>query len=854
MTGNLLSINIFLVTILIAYDFTTIARNIDAEKSECPDECQNGINCNAYICANCQFTCGEICQYNKPEIRKTSCGQKCEGTCPLTTFRDVTVHKLPKSWFKWLHSGKPYTNENAPLFVDLNGDGILDVFNSMHGHTPDKNGYDRMELGESVVQDLKIKMRFKSVSSRIYITDQKSIWKMMDPHGQNIIDLDGDGHNDMMISSGGNMGKAFPQKGLIVSGYNFLLWGKLSFQESKVVSVFQGGRNSARLANVHMPYGRGRVNYMMDVNGDGLIDIFCMQDRHQTNNLAPGVLLINQGDRTWKEDPSMSEYTQAMMLTDADGDGIAQEIILVRGFCYPQRAKLDVESLTEDIKEFCSTRPGGTIAVFKYDYKKKNMMEISKKYFNVSPDSNKQPGCCPHGLFTGQNDCQAISIASGDFDKDEIADHVFLYQSKLVLFYSSDRPKGTLPINQKYITAEISLPCKGKSVRVLDIDNDGNEEIFVLCHQAANFLVYTKGKTKRDWTLENKCNEKGSLGDLSDESLTNFNSTDLIEACDKKGKGKWQGFDYACETLSSGNKVKSVTAGISIIDLNNDGFLDAVVTYDIGYTRYFHSKPSSKKRKNRFIVFKIVGAGYRKDLEEGTFTNEYAIGVTILLKTKRKDKVTREKIYKNQFREISTYQHVTDKYGYKDDRITFGLGKKWKPIQVKIRWPNGRLKIIDLNSKKNYRKWKVIEITEENLTEASSIPTLSDSEIPSKLSNIPSIITTKFPTISTTSMPSDVGIQSKLSSIPSIVPTKVSTIFPTNISSQDSPSFTPSICFEGLSDQFVWYLDQKDKEIKKSCEWISNLNKKQITKICENTWNDARYICPITCEMCKLSD
>ena len=103
-------------------------------------------------------------------------------------------------------------------------------------------------------------------------------------------------------------------------------------------------------------------------------------------------------------------------------------------------------------------------------------------------------------------------------------------------------------------------------------------------------------------------------------------------------------------------------------------------------------------------------------------------------------------------------------------------------------------------------------------------------------------------------MPSDVGIQSKLSSIPSIVPTKVSTIFPTNISSQDSPSFTPSICFESLSDQFVWYLDQKDKEIKKSCEWISNLNKKQITKICENTWNDARYICPITCEMCKLSD
>ena len=57
------------------------------------------------------------------------------------------------------------------------------------------------------------------------------------------------------------------------------------------------------------------------------------KDRTVTNLVAPGVLLINLGNRKWKADTTMSEYTRAMLLTDADGDGIAQEILLSRGFC-----------------------------------------------------------------------------------------------------------------------------------------------------------------------------------------------------------------------------------------------------------------------------------------------------------------------------------------------------------------------------------------------------------------------------------------------------------------------------------------------------------------------------------------
>jgi len=77
------------------------------------------------------------------------------------------------------------------------------MFNSMHGHPMDKNRWNRMELGESVLynftgdgvvpsadaSDPNI-MRFRSISDRIIITDAPLA---VDLHGENIIDLDGDG-------------------------------------------------------------------------------------------------------------------------------------------------------------------------------------------------------------------------------------------------------------------------------------------------------------------------------------------------------------------------------------------------------------------------------------------------------------------------------------------------------------------------------------------------------------------------------------------------------------------------------------------------------------------------------------
>ena len=73
------------------------------------------------------------------------------------------------------------------------------------------------------------------------------------------------------------------------------------------------------------------------------------------------------------------------------------------------------------------------------------------------------------------------STASGDFDNDQLADQVFLYTTKLVFYFSTDRSVRTLPFGNQYKGTEVYLPrnCYGKALRILDLDNDGKEELLI---------------------------------------------------------------------------------------------------------------------------------------------------------------------------------------------------------------------------------------------------------------------------------------------------------------------------------------------------------------------------------------
>jgi hypothetical protein len=239
------------------------------------------------------------------------------------------------------------------------------------------------------------------------------------------------------------------------------------------------------------------------------------------------------------------------------------------------------------------------MAVYKYDELSKKMVDIATQYKNVSADKDKQPPCCPHGSFSAEADCHAKSIVSGDFDGDLLADQIVLYGTKMEFYFSTDRSPGVLPIDPSYIGAVINIPCFAESFRLIDLNNDGIEEIFVMCRQAATFLVYTKGETKSDWTLDNGCNHRNALGDIVDYSLGSFTVEDIVEMCNSDDKNDWLRLADVCKEWEEQNTLPAFnTAGISTVDLNNDGFIDAVVTYDMGYIRFFHNVPSKDARTN----------------------------------------------------------------------------------------------------------------------------------------------------------------------------------------------------------------------------------------------------------------
>lgn len=92
----------------------------------------------------------------------------------MAHFIDVTeqMFSLDSEYFnQWTHSGKPYIHESAPTMIDIDGDDILDYFNSMHAH-PLRLDVDnkRMELALMKMTNTN-QLVLQEISNRIIIED-----------------------------------------------------------------------------------------------------------------------------------------------------------------------------------------------------------------------------------------------------------------------------------------------------------------------------------------------------------------------------------------------------------------------------------------------------------------------------------------------------------------------------------------------------------------------------------------------------------------------------------------------------------------------------------------------------------
>jgi len=271
-----------------------LARLIAAAASKCTTNfCLNGSNCGHIKCAGCQFTCSGQCTVRDGKSCKAWCSPNhCSEPacalcihcrpglgkkCPLGTFKDVTstmFSKDPTYWNQPNHSGMPYFHENPPVFVDLNGDNVPDYFNTLHGHKiPNDIEYldNRMELALTMKSQSNDGMQYlDSISERIIFNDDPADYasstNFIDAHGQNIVDLDGDGVLDIYIASGGYRGLPAENPSEFD---NMLLFGEVSVdaKTGEEITIFRGGRTQARESGINARLGRGRFNYILGKKG-----------------------------------------------------------------------------------------------------------------------------------------------------------------------------------------------------------------------------------------------------------------------------------------------------------------------------------------------------------------------------------------------------------------------------------------------------------------------------------------------------------------------------------------------------------------------------------------------------------
>jgi len=287
---------------------------------------------------------------------------------------------------------------------------------------------------------------------------------------------------------------------------------------------------------------------------------------------------------------------------------------------------------------------------------------------------------------------QARSMQTGDFDGDQVADLLVLFEYHIDFFLSSSRSAGSLPSSHPTFRLWWDEDrCTAKALRTADLDLDGQEELLVLCGGRAKHLYYERDGFK--WKLR----EEG-LGDMADRDLPMVHRHLLKGIC-SSGEEPPEYLTEQCVGFNEQTDIPNPTAyGMGVADFNNDGWLDVVITHDVGSLLMLRNDWKTSVGNHRFIAVKLVGHE----------SNRYGVGSTLVLKARNME--TGKNGTHQQFREVYSASHDADWWGGRDDRIIFGLGPNGVPESLLVRWPgrNKRVQVIHegemmnhINSMKN---------------------------------------------------------------------------------------------------------------------------------------------------------
>lgn len=345
-------------------------------------------------------------------------------------------------------------------------------------------------------------------------------------------------------------------------------------------------------------------------------------------------------------------------------DGFAEELVIHRGPCLPQRRT--PPAVDEARASFCARHPQGTTAIYKRN-DHGVLYEATAKQPLVSHTTETR--CPPHGYY-GMNGCHALSTDAADLDGDALPDLSVLFLDRLELSYSMHRPPGLQFTLNASETIILPKACRGRALRVVDLDRRGVNDLLVACNDPRLILRY-QGKPGA-WAaipLDVPCNVE-------------VTPAERAKVCQKRGERNrtvaahvWRLppiEQSVCDGVASG------LAGFSVADVDNDGFLDLITTAKRGRFRILKR---TQRPRNAFIHVK---------LEACAPGNRGGIGATILLHV-------RNAPVPILLHEFGSAEGRTEHLGFRDPRVVFGLGPTGTPDRVVVRWPGRMEQIVVLD-------------------------------------------------------------------------------------------------------------------------------------------------------------
>jgi hypothetical protein len=477
--------------------------------------------------------------------------------------------------------------------------------------------------------------------------------------GVGILDYDGDGLMDIFLTNGAE----FPEMRKTNSSfYNVLL-------RNQGDGTFEDVTAKAGLAGEQLGFNYGVA--IGDYDNDGRPDIF-------VTGSARNALYHNNGNGTFTDvtetsgladRPSGTVSAQAAWF-DFDNDGLLDLIVSnytlwtpdadrrcsLRGqesYCNPGTYPSVTMSLYHNLgkgkfenvtaKSGFGSVKGKGMGIAIADFNDDGWMDVfiandterNLLYLNQANGTFKEVGLAYGVAYNDEGSTvSGMGVDAKDYDKDG---HVDIFyndlRAQVWALFRNQNGKSFRYVSPETRLGQISQNFSGWSNGFVDFDNDGWKDLF-----SANGDVDNLAPSARQ----------------HDTMFRNIGGKEFRDVSDQMGP----------DFLRMGYQ-----RGSAFVDLNNDGFMDIVVTS-------LNEKPrillNSADNGNHWLLLQLIGHKSNRD----------AIGAKIKVTTATGR---------------TLYNHVTTSVGFmssSDKRVHFGLGRERSAISIEIRWPSGILQTL----------------------------------------------------------------------------------------------------------------------------------------------------------------